>query len=406
MFDYGQPCPASESVDLPINTTALANGQHTLKIVVQDAAGNSAVVYDGTISTKQPAKNSLGAHARPRHERGQLVGSHAGCPERDDGEPHGAAHSRAQAQDHPQLRAPRAAGHWAPARRAGPSDRRRDAGSAAAGQRLADSDGDRARAALARMGHSRRRCPADPRGRSRSPTGRSPRTRTTRHWQRFRSQSAPRYGSMSARAARAPKARSHSAAGCSARSQLREWWSSCLSIIEAIGSHSAIRAQTRAVAFTSSTNSKAASGGSRSGPWCLATNPGSPSYTAKARQSMSPRTDMPSTGAHYNRSSSWRAVLVCVALILVAGGALASSAQAGTWTLVSCTQPDGRPAPTEGWSTSATGAVGPDQRRHQHLRTRGQPRAPSRAAKRLNAHTKDPSGSSPPRPAPRSREAA
>ncbi len=75
---------------------------------------------------------------------------------------------------------------------------------------------------------------------------------------------------------------------------------------------------------------------------------------------MSPRTDMPSTGTHYNRSSSWRAVLVCVALILVAGGALASSAQAGTWTLVSCTQPDGRPAPTEGWSTSATGAVGPD----------------------------------------------
>ncbi len=65
MFDYGQPCPASESVDLPINTTTLANGQHTLKVVVQDAAGNSAVVYDGTISTKQPAENSLGAQPGP-----------------------------------------------------------------------------------------------------------------------------------------------------------------------------------------------------------------------------------------------------------------------------------------------------------------------------------------------------
>ena len=65
MFDYGQPCPASESVDLPINTTALANGQHTLKVVVQDAAGNSAVVYDGTISTKQPAENPLGAQPGP-----------------------------------------------------------------------------------------------------------------------------------------------------------------------------------------------------------------------------------------------------------------------------------------------------------------------------------------------------
>ena len=65
MFDYGQPCPASESVDLPINTTTLANGQHTLKVVVQDAAGNSAVVYDGTISTKQPSNNSLGALPGP-----------------------------------------------------------------------------------------------------------------------------------------------------------------------------------------------------------------------------------------------------------------------------------------------------------------------------------------------------
>ncbi len=65
MFDYGQPCPPSESVDLPINTTVLANGQHTLKVSVEDAAGNSAVVYDGTISTKQPSENSLGALPGP-----------------------------------------------------------------------------------------------------------------------------------------------------------------------------------------------------------------------------------------------------------------------------------------------------------------------------------------------------
>jgi hypothetical protein len=65
MFDYNQPCPASESVDLPINTTSLPNGSHTLKVVVQDAAGNSAVVYDGSISTKQPSTNSLGALPGP-----------------------------------------------------------------------------------------------------------------------------------------------------------------------------------------------------------------------------------------------------------------------------------------------------------------------------------------------------
>jgi hypothetical protein len=65
MFDYSQPCKQSESVDLPINTAAVADGQHTLKVVVQDAAGNSAVVYDGTISTKQPSNNSLGALPGP-----------------------------------------------------------------------------------------------------------------------------------------------------------------------------------------------------------------------------------------------------------------------------------------------------------------------------------------------------
>jgi hypothetical protein len=65
MFDYSQPCPASESVDLPINTTTLADGQHTLKVTVQDAAGNSAVGYDGTISTKQPSNNPLGAQPGP-----------------------------------------------------------------------------------------------------------------------------------------------------------------------------------------------------------------------------------------------------------------------------------------------------------------------------------------------------
>ena len=43
----------------------LANGQHTLKVVAQDAAGNSAVVYDGTISTKQPSNDSLGALPGP-----------------------------------------------------------------------------------------------------------------------------------------------------------------------------------------------------------------------------------------------------------------------------------------------------------------------------------------------------
>ncbi len=58
MFDYSQPCRASESVDLPINTASVADGQHTLKVTVQDAAQNSGVVYDGTITTKNAPANT------------------------------------------------------------------------------------------------------------------------------------------------------------------------------------------------------------------------------------------------------------------------------------------------------------------------------------------------------------
>jgi hypothetical protein len=65
MFDHSQPCRASESVDLPINTATLANGQHTLKVAVEDAAENASVVYDGPITTQQPSNNSLGALPGP-----------------------------------------------------------------------------------------------------------------------------------------------------------------------------------------------------------------------------------------------------------------------------------------------------------------------------------------------------
>ena len=108
MFDYSQPCPPSESVDLPINTTALANGQHTLKVSVEDAAGNSAVVYDGTHLDKAALGELARSAPRTRHERSQLADPNPGRPERDGGEPHGAAHPWTQAQDHTHLRAPRA----------------------------------------------------------------------------------------------------------------------------------------------------------------------------------------------------------------------------------------------------------------------------------------------------------
>jgi hypothetical protein len=58
MFDYSQPCRQSESVDIPINTASLSDGQHTLKVTVEDAAQNSSVVYDGAITTDNAPANT------------------------------------------------------------------------------------------------------------------------------------------------------------------------------------------------------------------------------------------------------------------------------------------------------------------------------------------------------------
>jgi hypothetical protein len=57
MFDASQPCRQSEAVDRPIDTTGVHDGQHTLKISVEDAAGNSSVVYDASITTQNAPAN-------------------------------------------------------------------------------------------------------------------------------------------------------------------------------------------------------------------------------------------------------------------------------------------------------------------------------------------------------------
>jgi hypothetical protein len=50
-FESRQPCRQSETVDVPVDTTRLTDGTHTLKVVITDAAQNSSVVYDHTITT-------------------------------------------------------------------------------------------------------------------------------------------------------------------------------------------------------------------------------------------------------------------------------------------------------------------------------------------------------------------
>ena len=58
MFDAAQPCKQSEAIEEPIDTTPLHDGQHTLKVTVTDAAGNSSVVYDAPIATRNAPTNS------------------------------------------------------------------------------------------------------------------------------------------------------------------------------------------------------------------------------------------------------------------------------------------------------------------------------------------------------------
>jgi hypothetical protein len=53
-FLYLQPCPPSESVDVPFNTTAVSNGPHHLIVSVLDAAGNAAPVLDREIDVNNP----------------------------------------------------------------------------------------------------------------------------------------------------------------------------------------------------------------------------------------------------------------------------------------------------------------------------------------------------------------
>jgi hypothetical protein len=69
MYDAQQPCPALESVDLPISTAGLPDGAHRLTVTVTDAAGTSAAVLDQSIDTFNPQKLPVPAARRRVHAR-------------------------------------------------------------------------------------------------------------------------------------------------------------------------------------------------------------------------------------------------------------------------------------------------------------------------------------------------
>jgi hypothetical protein len=70
-FEATQPCPQSVPVSVQVQTGGFGNGQHTLTIEAEDAAGVSAVVYSAPItienqpSPSQPAASTLPAERGP-----------------------------------------------------------------------------------------------------------------------------------------------------------------------------------------------------------------------------------------------------------------------------------------------------------------------------------------------------
>jgi hypothetical protein len=54
VFESAQPCPQTTGVSVEVPTTSLSNGQHNLTVTVEDAAGNSSIVYSGTIEVSNP----------------------------------------------------------------------------------------------------------------------------------------------------------------------------------------------------------------------------------------------------------------------------------------------------------------------------------------------------------------
>ncbi len=54
-FEHAQSCKSSVSAILTLNTNQLVAGQHSLELIVEDAAGNKAIAYNGTITTSGPS---------------------------------------------------------------------------------------------------------------------------------------------------------------------------------------------------------------------------------------------------------------------------------------------------------------------------------------------------------------
>ena len=74
-FDYAEPCPDVTPVSSKVPTAGVPDGNHTLEVEVEDAAGNVATVYTGTVATFNPTPAPAGAQPASAPERGSCNGS-------------------------------------------------------------------------------------------------------------------------------------------------------------------------------------------------------------------------------------------------------------------------------------------------------------------------------------------
>ena len=68
-FEYAQPCESSVSASVTLNTNLLAAGEHSLELIVEDAAGNRTIAYNGTITTAGPRRSASTADRSPAAAR-------------------------------------------------------------------------------------------------------------------------------------------------------------------------------------------------------------------------------------------------------------------------------------------------------------------------------------------------
>ncbi len=85
-FQHAQPCPlAVTNVDVPLDTTTLTDGTHTVQLRVEDAAGNQTSAYGPTAIARPQHPDTR--HADPGHADADPVQPGTGTPTTGGGAP-------------------------------------------------------------------------------------------------------------------------------------------------------------------------------------------------------------------------------------------------------------------------------------------------------------------------------